>query len=498
MCLLVLVSNSCKKPAAQEDEKQPDVLVPDNPDSAFVFDKVFCYDYSNFANPERGFYNRREVTFKEDNRPTPPSAQSMLNARTKSKATLTQFLVYLTQFVDSPTIPDYVLDYLRESFQNHREAGVKAVLRVGYGPWPPDATVDICEKHIAALKPVFQEYQDVIWCVEAGFVGNCGEWAGSEVFGTEAKDKARLVQALLDALPPDIQILLRTPKYKREVLSEIWGRRYQGKDSVTVQTAFDGSPNARLGGHDDCYMANGNDAGTFNDNADRKQWRRDSRYTILGGETCTIAGYYQFCNCSVAPERMKAEHWSYLNIDYSQDIQNVWRDEGCFDEFVIGMGYRYALDGIAFDGDFKAGSKVKMTLGLTNHGYACLMRERKMEFVLVNDNNPADRTVWVSTTDPRSWQGGGRSYVWEEVLEMPANLASDGSYTLYLNLPDISPNLHDNPLFSIRLANKGVWNETLGMNALVHLSAAQNAGDGVETEDLDKPLDIDFEWEVTE
>ena len=195
---------------------------------------------------------------------------------------------------------------------------------------------------------------------------------------------------------------------------------------------------------------------------------------------------------------MKAEHWSYLNIDYSQDIQNVWRDEGCFDEFVIGMGYRYALDGIAFDGDFKAGSKVKMTLGLTNHGYACLMRERKMEFVLVNDNNPADRTVWVSTTDPRSWQGGGRSYVWEEVLEMPANLASDGSYTLYLNLPDISPNLHDNPLFSIRLANKGVWNETLGMNALVHLSAAQNAGDGVETEDLDKPLDIDFEWEVTE
>ena len=518
-CLMLLsCAVSCKKPAAQNNEQEPPKdeepavvdPVPDGPDepnkpgegfddpfSSVTFDKSFYYDYSNFATPERGFYNRVEYTFKDDNRPTPPSVESLLAKRLRTNATLTQFLVYLTQFVENPELPDYVLDFLRQSLENHRKAGVKAVLRVGYGGYPPDATPDIAVKHVEALKPVFQEYQDVIWCVEAGFIGNCGEWAGSEVFGNKAEDKARLVSALLDAFPPDIQILLRTPKYKREVLTVILGQKYQARDSITAENAFNGSPNSRLGGHNDCYMATGNDAGTFNDLAHRKQWYRDSHYTILGGETCTIAGYYQYCNCSVAPDRMQKEHWSYLNIDYSQDVQNVWRDEGCFDQFVRRMGYRYTLKGVSFEGDFKAGSEVKMTLGLINLGYACLMRERKLEFVLIQDSNPDNRTVWVSKTDPRRWAGGG-SYLLEETLKMPENLSSDESYTLYLNLPDISPNLHDNPLFSIRFANKGVWNEELGMNAIVHLSPSDKWADGVEVEDFDEPLDIDFEWEVKE
>lgn len=511
LCLLLALCTFCGKPARQDPEPgnptdNPDPVtdpVPTDPTeepgstSAIAYDKLFYYDYSNFASPERGFYNRREVMFKDGVIPEVPSAESMFKARQKTNATLTQLMFYITQFTDDPVLPDYVLDFLRECLENHRKAGVKTVLRVAYSGYPPDATPDIAVQHVAALKPVFQEYQDVIWCVEAGFIGNCGEWAGSEVFGNKAEDKARLVTALLDAFPPDIQILLRTPAYKREVLSQIWGHTYTLKDSLTAETAFNGSPVARLGGHNDCYMATENDAGTFSNTQDRNIWKRDSRYTILGGETCTIAGYYAYCNCTVAPDKMKSQHWSYLNIDYSQDIQNVWRDEGCFDEFVRRMGYRYTLNGVSFDGEFKAGSTVKMTLGLENRGYACLMRERKLEFVLISDSNPQERTVWVSKADPRRWAGGG-SYVLEETLEMPANLSSGGSYTLYLNLPDISPHLHDNPLFSIRFANKGVWNEALGMNALVHLSPSEKAGDGVVVEDFEEPLDLDFDWEVSQ
>ena len=460
----------------------------------FHFDKTFYYDYTNFANPERGFYNRRGASFKNDGHPTPPSAESMFQARERTNATLTQFLVYFNQFVEADELPDYVLEYLRESFENHRKAGVKAVVRFGYGDFPPDATIDYVEKHIACLKPVLQEYGDVIYCMEAGFIGNCGEWAGSQNFGGKAADRARLLTALLDAAPSDIQILVRTPGYKKQYLGELWGREYTKRDSISAATAFDGSPNSRLGGHNDCYMATGNDAGTFASNDDRRLWKDDSKYTIMGGETCTIAGYYDYCNCSVAPEKMESQHWSYLNIDYSQDVQNVWRDEGCFDEFVRRMGYRFTMQGVAFEGAFKAGETVKMKLSVANKGYACLMRERKLEFVLVNDADPSDRTVWVSATDPRRWAAGG-SYVVEESLKMPSNLSSPGSYTLYLNLPDISPNLHDNPLFSIRMANKQVWNAALGMNAIVHLSSSDSPGGGVGAEDFDKPLDLDFDWE---
>ena len=38
--------------------------------------------------------------------------------------------------------------------------------------------------------------------------------------------------------------------------------------------------------------------------------------------------------------------------------------------------------------------------------------------------------------------------------------------TLYLNLPDHSTKLHDNPLYSIRLANEGTWMEDTGFNKL--------------------------------
>ena len=36
------------------------------------------------------------------------------------------------------------------------------------------------------------------------------------------------------------------------------------------------------------------------------------------------------------------------------------------------------------------------------------------------------------------------------------------------------------------------------MNAIVHLSPSDKWADGVEVEDFDEPLDIDFEWEVKE
>lgn len=42
--------------------------------------------------------------------------------------------------------------------------------------------------------------------------------------------------------------------------------------------------------------------------------------------------------------------------------------------------------------------------------------------------------------------------------------------TLYLNLPDPCENLRNNPKFSIRLANEGVWDENTGYNRLYTFS----------------------------
>jgi hypothetical protein len=54
------------------------------------------------------------------------------------------------------------------------------------------------------------------------------------------------------------------------------------------------------------------------------------------------------------------------------------------------------------------------------------------------------------------------------VVTLQAELSSEmwGEYDVYLNLPDPYATLHDNPAYSIRLANENMWDETTGYNYL--------------------------------
>ena len=56
----------------------------------------------------------------------------------------------------------------------------------------------------------------------------------------------------------------------------------------------------------------------------------------------------------------------------------------------------------------------------------------------------------------------------DQNIELPSS--ASGECNLYLNLPDPCETLHNNPLFSIRLANEDVWEEKTGMNKLTTLS----------------------------
>ena len=49
---------------------------------------------------------------------------------------------------------------------------------------------------------------------------------------------------------------------------------------------------------------------------------------------------------------------------------------------------------------------------------------------------------------------------------LPSTLQTGHKYALYLNLPDTRATLHDNPLYSIRLANMKLWEESTGYNKL--------------------------------
>ena len=420
--------------------------------------KTYTESDSVFPNPERGFYSAKDFTSENSY----PLTSRLITTNRVNNRTLLYTGYYLTNYMESDISQKY-LDLIRTNMELLRESGVKCVLRFAYKtdmyetghPW--DASPEWVARHIQQLKPIFQEYSDVILCLQAGFVGVWGEWAFTDHFvqGPNSKEdyvlRKKVVEDLLDAMPKDRQIALRTPMFKRFMFLESYA------DTLTLETAFNGSDVARLCGHNDCFGATSSDMGTFSGKLTRDFWKHDTRYVMMGGETCQVSN---FCKCEQSLQDMKDYHWTYLNAGYNTDVLNRWVTDGCFDEVERRLGYRLSLTEVSHTKYPNAGSDFKIVINLKNTGFAAPVNPRAVELVFVDEKE--NKTVYeLSDIDPRYWFAGETVKI-DKTIELPAD--ASGECRLYLNLPDPKPTIHDNPMFSIRLANDEVWDEATGYN----------------------------------
>jgi hypothetical protein len=162
---------------------------------------------------------------------------------------------------------------------------------------------------------------------------------------------------------------------------------------------------------------------------------------------------------------MRNLRWTYLNEDYYRGVNDRWKTLGCMDRIIREMGYRFALHSATYTSEIGAGGAFNILLKLNNVGYASLFNPRKVEFILKNIET-SQMYVADTNEDPRFW----RPQTVTEVslsLGIPKDMP-EGTYQLYLYLPDPEPLLYDNPDFSIQLANKDVWESETGYNNLYH------------------------------
>ncbi|MCM1503016.1 MAG: DUF4832 domain-containing protein [Bacteroidales bacterium] len=466
--LLLCIGCSCNKDSGQQAADDGDVT--DTP--LFEYDVAYTEDEANFCNPERGLYTPTISYFRNGKMPQEITAAGLRNLR-KSGKTLSFAEFYLHDFVYSD-LSDEALAFIRDCFQKHREAGVKAIVRFAYSdgydesdhPW--DAPCDQTLRHVAQLKPIFNEFEDVIYVVQYGFVGSWGEGYYTDYYGMnpttdeDYRSRRTLMKALLDAVPVSRQVAVRYPLYKRGILG------ISIADTITAKTAFGTSDIARVAAFNDCFVSSANDVGTYNASGDREMWAVETNYVSMGGETCAVKTSY--CNCGNTYDNLVKYHWTYLNDAYHRGVMNQWTTEGCFDDIKKRLGYRFVLKGAAFDGDFTASGKFTLKLHIDNVGFASLINERPMEWVIVNADNSSERYVISSPKDPREWKGS-HEWIYEETFTLPSGLKKGASYKLCLNLPDASSKLRDNPDFSVRLANEGVWDEAEGWNVLCTMKA---------------------------
>ena len=430
------------------------------PQPPFTYDVSYEYQAGNFCNPERGAYHPHELHFRKDAPPKAHTVADLTSARGWN-CTLTYLGLYFMDYFYED-LPESVLQTVREEFENVRQGGTKLVLRHAYS-WnsnvgEQEPPVGWILRHIKQMKPLLQEYADIIYVVQAGFIGTYGEWAFRSNVSGDVQDRM-VVDALMDAVPSSRQIAIRTPKHVMDMYN------LKLKDTLSRKTAFDGSIRSRLAGHNDCFLANGNDAGTFASAIDRKFWLQDTRFISMGGEGCLPND--DLCGCINSYQQLKDYHWSYLSPG---PVAAYWEDQGCKEDVVARLGYRFVLNGAAFEGDFAAGKDFTLKLCLTNYGFASLINPRPLQFIVQRDDNASEQYVFTSGTDPREWEGCN-TYVHKETLRLPEGLTSGAGYTVYLNLPDESAHLNKDPRYSVRFANKDVWDEATGYNRIAAFTA---------------------------
>lgn len=421
-----------------------------------------------FANPERGFL--QQVYYESNDLEAVSNPKSIKANRENDQMTLYLHSYYLTDYIESDISQEF-LDRMERNFQALREGGAKAVLRYSYKhsdskkdqPW--DATLDWMKRHIDQLAPYWEEYTDVILCLQAGFIGVWGEWYYTSTFKfNPSKDEDfvprwELVNYLLDALPDNRQLAFRTPGYKMRYL------RMHGQEvlPLTESEAYQNTAKARLCGHNDCFVASNNDVGTYFSPEERTFWEEDTKYTLMGGETC---GECHYSNGPNAIKEMTKYHWTYINRSYHQGVLNSWILDGSMKEIKRRLGYRFVLDKAFPTQAPVAGEIYSVVLTLRNVGFAALANPRDVELVLVDKNDPTKKYVYPQQIDPRFWMPGD-TITTSIYGRLDANMS--GTYGVYLNMPDPYANLHDNPAYSIRFANENMWAEETGYNYLTDL-----------------------------
>jgi hypothetical protein len=497
-------------------------------------------------NPERGW--RIETVIAEPARKTfgpahhlagkvPPLYQEdwwMLDAARFEPfgLTLVQAYCYLTEFANQP-ISDEKLRLLQESFDNLRRRGLKAVLRFAYerdmgakeGP-----TLDWMLRHIDQLQPLLRRNVDVIFVLQAGFIGAWGEWhSAARIAPEDYVARAAIIKRLLEAWPEDRMLQVRVPKYKRLALSQPALAAFV---EIGEKNAFTPIPAARIGFHNDGFLAGPSDGGTWTEsphfgqpgNREFDYMTRESPFVPVDGELFWSdqgfdgqAARGKGVDGLNAAMRMRLHHYASFSLAHSYSeregrpysidhwlstavtsgplrqaampIADGWFEDGLgqpsartqFEYIQDHLGYRLELQSARIPEKVKPGAGFRVDIELVNRGFSTLHNPRPVCLALM------DRTGKVTelpATDalPRQWQPfqpGDTGYkpivhtiTWTGHL--PAEL-KPGWHQIGLWLPDAAAALRLDARYAVRVANRDVpwWTDPRGSYGINLLGAVE-------------------------
>ena len=428
--------------------------------------------------------------------------------------TIGQFYMYLTDYCDRP-LDDAILGRIQAEFDAMRRAGVKALLRFAYettnkaptnGP-----TRELVLRHMDQLRPLVERNRDVIYVLQAGFIGAWGEWH-SAVHIRSDEDRAAILRGLLALAPRDRFLQVRIAPYKTRLVPLVAGRPYEPLDAAR---AYGDSPEARIGFHNDGVLAGPSHGGSFGraeaGDASFDLMTRESPWVpvdgelfwsdqgwngtetkgnvLRGGEVAQYLRRHHFTTLSLAHsysehegnnlsmDRWRAEPVTRADVEalglpasdgwfedaYGQPAPRVW-----FDYIRDHLGYRLEARAASWPGVVSAGAPWSFELSLVNRGFAAPVNPRPALLLFIpRRGKPVELPLAV---DPRTWQpyapgDPACAPLTHEVRFAGALPKLDaGEYSVALWLPDAAPALRTEARYAIRLANRDTtwWTDEAG------------------------------------
>lgn len=358
-------------------------------------------------NPARGFY----VQYTTEN-------EEYFSTLRDDGITVMLLAYDIHDFVDSPLSDEKLLE-LKNALEIAKQNAIKIVFRAAYGfdsayQYKDPNNINIVIQHINQIAPILNEYQDIILCVQAGFLGPWGEWHSSNLLpeneGVSRQNRINVLSALFGALDNNIIINIRRPKYVREAVAA-------------------GMDNLKLGVHNDALLASDNDMGTYNDfnysRTDELQWMDENiRYSVNGGEMPTVSTYTK---AAIADQEFRQMNITYLNILYNSDVLDDWKTQvlngnNAYDEINKHLGYRLYLDKIELPKRIKQGDIFRFKIKMNNSGYAAIQRGYKASLVISDQNR---KYYYPLTNWDLNLLAGGDTATNIGKIELPAQLIGD-------------------------------------------------------------------------
>ena len=393
---------------------------------------------------------------------------------------------------------DYDLDSsffesLKKNFDICRKNGATIALRFRYDANgtsnPEPKSFDQILKHISQIKNsgLIEEYKDILMFVESGFVGQWGEQHGGKYCSLE--NKTLLLDTLLDVIPDNIPVTVRTPNIIAKWLNI-------SEDKLDTFISPKGSKASRIGLFNDGYMGSDSDLGTY-------RYRENSvnffynqmRYTYFGGEfsgNIDFAKKYETYKPENSIKEMYKTHLSYINSnifglykDYifekKYDVENVdnsaYYGQTVFKFIRDHLGYRLVLRNIIIQKEVKQGENFELDFDIENTGFANPIRKMNSELILEKDGNyirtelDTDATEFYSCTTKKI----------KLIIKIPGSI-NIGLWNIYFKLYVGKTDLNTYYMRSVRFANNDIFESNLGANYLGSINIISNSDESILTD----------------